>query len=42
MEPYIKNTVMSVQNSKHFAFAILVHLVVPDHVFQCLMCYVTS
>lgn len=42
MEPCIKNTVMSVQNSKHFAFAGLVHLVVSDRVFQCLVFYVTS
>lgn len=41
MEPYIKNTVMSVWNSKHFTFAILAHLVVSDRVFQCLMFYVT-
>lgn len=42
VEPYIKNTVMSEQNSKHFAFAVLVHLVVSDRVFQCLTFYVTS
>lgn len=42
MEPYIKNTLMSVQNSKHFAFVVLVHLFVSDHVFQCLMFYVTT
>lgn len=42
MRPYIKKYVMSVKNSKHFAFAVLVHLVVSDRVFQCLMFYVTS